>query len=577
MADLKNLLVKSIAKQLKIDPAKVRSLIEVPPSKEFGDYSLPCFVIAKDFGKKPTELAAELVKELSLPRGFSKAEAVGPYVNFYMDSKYVNSIVLSRVLKEGARYGRNNIGKKKRVMIEYSQPNTNKPMHIGHLRNDSIGLSISRIFEFCGYKVIKANLFNDRGIHICQAMLAYKLWGNNETPKKAKMKGDKFVGKYYVMFHQKAKEDPKLNEMAREMLKKWESKDKETLALWKKMRSWVISGFKETYKKFGSEFDVCFFESNFYDKVGDIVKEGLEKGVFFKDKGGAVIARLAPLPDKVILREDGTSIYISNDLVLTKYKIEHYKLDLNIFVVASEQKEYFKQLFRIFELLGYKWYKINEHLCYGLVLLPEGKLKSREGKVIDADDFIDELKELAKKELLKRHEKLSQKEVEKRALAIAIAAIKFYMLKIEPIKDILFEPEKSISFEGGTGPYIQYTYARAKSILRKALDKKPKSKKFNIGKKTNFTLLSDECEKDLIKKLFEFESTVKKSLEERKPNMICNYLLELCECFNSFYHKLPVLDAEKELKEARLALVKAVCIVISNGMYLLGIPILEEM
>lgn len=577
MADLRKMLVESIAKELGLSTGKIDALIEVPKNKEFGDYSLPCFTLAKELNRKATEIASDLVKMLSLPKGFSKAVAVGPYANFYIDQQQIAGLVIKQIIKDGKKYGQNKIGAGKRVMVEYSQPNTNKPLHIGHLRNDSIGLSISRIFGFCGYKVIKANLFNDRGIHICQAILAYKLWGNKETPKSTGLSGDKFVGKYYVMFHQKAKEDPKLNDTAREMLKKWENKDKETIALWKKMRSWVLSGFEKTYKKFGSEFDVYFFESDFYDKVDSIVKEGLEKGVFVKEAGGAIVAKLAPLPDKVILREDGTSIYISNDLVLTKHKIERYKLDINIFVVASEQREYFRQLFRIFELLGYEWHNRNEHLSYGLVLLPGGKLKSREGKVIDAEDFIEEVKELAKKELLKRYDKMIKKELERRALAIAVSAIKFSMLKIEPNKDIMFEPEKSISFEGNTGPYVQYTYARAKSILRKATQGKKGGTKKTVSSDSAMMLLSDEQEKELIVKLKAFEDIVKKAMEERKPSVICNYLIDLCEAFNTFYHKLPVLNADDKLLVARLALVKATGITISNGLYLLGIPVLEEM
>ncbi|MCD6478501.1 MAG: arginine--tRNA ligase [Candidatus Diapherotrites archaeon] len=567
MVDLKKMLAQSLAEQLNLGAALIERLIEVPPSKDLGDYALPCFALARKFKKKPNELASELSEKLSLPEGFSKMQAAGAYLNFFIDTVFLAKEVLSEIMEKKERYGASEIGKGKRVMVEYSQPNTNKPLHIGHLRNDSIGMSISNLFEFCGYDVIRANLMNDRGIHICKAMLAYKLFGNNETPQSSGMKGDALVGKYYVLFHQKAKEMPELNEKARELLRKWEAKDKETIALWKKLRDWVIEGFEQTYKRFGSRFDVVFFESDFYYKVKPIIEEGLAKGVFYKDEKGAIVAKLAPLPDKVVLREDGTSIYISNDLVLTKYKIEHYKLDLNIFVVASEQELYFKQLFKIFELLGYKWHTCNEHLSYGLVLLPEGKLKSREGKVIDADELIANITELARREILKRA-KPNREELEKRALAIALAAIKFAMLKVDPKKNILFEPEKSISFEGSTGPYIQYSYARAKSILRKAGKR---------AKGIDYSLLSSEHEKAIIMKLYEFPNTVLQALNERKPNLICNYLIELCELFNSFYHKLPVLNSEPALREARLALVEATSTVIANGLRLLNIPMLEEM
>jgi len=574
MLYLKQELAKSIAKQFNLDEAMVGELIEVPPSKELGDYSLPCFSLAKKLKKKPQELADDFAKSISLPKGFSKAVAIGPYLNFFIDAKHLSELAIRAVLAERERFGSNNKGKGMRIMIEYSQPNPNKPLHLGHLRNDSIGMAISNIFKFCGYDVIRANLINDRGIHICQAMLAYKLFGNKETPKSTGIKGDKFVGNYYVMFHQKAKENPELNEKARELLQKWEAKDKETIMLWKKMRNWALEGIKQTYKTFGSEFDVFFFESEFYHKVNEIIEEGFKKGIFYKNEKGAIVAKLAPLPDKVVLREDGTSIYISNDLVLTKYKIEHYALDRNIFVVASEQDDYFKQLFRIFELLGYSWHNRNEHLSYGLVLLPEGKLKSREGKVIDADDLIAHIKELAKQEILKRT-KLSGMRLERRALAIALAAIKFAMLRIEPKKTILFEPEKSVSFEGNTGPYVQYTYARAKSILRNARSIEKKGK--NACEKVDYSLLSDEVEREIIKKIYSFGAIVEQALEERKPNVICNYLIELCQLFNTFYHKLPVLEAEHGKREARLCLVEATSIVIANAMRLLNIPVLEEM
>lgn len=567
MIDLKNLLAKSIAEKLNIEENEIAKLIEVPPAEELGDYALACFTLAKKLKKKPVEIANELSKTLSLPKGFAKMESKGAYLNFFIDPAFLAKQVIGEILSKRDRFGASNIGKGKRVMIEYSQPNTNKPLHVGHLRNDSIGMAISNIFEFSGYNVIRANLMNDRGIHICKAMLAYKLFGKNETPETAGIKGDSFVGKYYVLFHEKAKEMPELNEMARELLQKWEAKDKETLALWKKMRDWVIAGFEQTYKRFGSRFDVIFFESDFYYKVKPIIEEGLAKGVFYKDEKGAIVAKLSPLPDKVVLREDGTSIYISNDLVLTKHKIEHYNLDLNIFVVASEQELYFKQLFKIFELLGYKWHNINEHLSYGLVLLREGKLKSREGKVIDADELIDNVSKLAKKEILKRT-KLSKEELENRALAIALAAIKFSMLRVDPKKNILFEPEKSISFEGSTGPYVQYTYARARSILRKAGEK---------SLQADLSLLNSDLERAIVKRLFLFPNVIQNALNERKPNLICNYLIELSELFNSFYHKLPVLKAEPELRKARLMLVEATSIVIANALRLLNIPILEEM
>ncbi len=528
--------------------------LELPP-KGIADFALPCF----SFSKNPVEEAKKLAEKFSKKIGknslIKEIKAQGPYVNFYVNNKVLASSVIKEILKN-ERYGS---GKNKgRVMVEYSAPNSNKPLHIGHLRNDSIGMSISRILEYSGFKVIKANLINDRGIHICKVMVAYEKWDGKKHGK-----GDKFVGNLYVMFEKN--KTPSLEEKAKEFLKKWEQGDKKTRALWKKLNSMAIKGIKQTYKKFGSEFDVWFFESEFYNKVEPIIQLGLKKGIFKRigEKGIIAVLEKYGLPNKIVIREDGTSVYIANDLALTKHKFEKFKLDKSIWCVAYEQNLYFKQLFKIFELLGFKWAEKCHHLSYGLVNLPSGRLKSREGNVVDADDLIDEMTKLALKEIKKRYKNLSKKECDKRAKEIALASIKFFFLKNEPLKDMLFDPEKAISFEGNTGPYLQYTYARAKSILRKS------DKKALIKGELN------ENEFEIIKKLSLFPLIVKRSAENLKPNYLVNYLLELAMMFNEYYHSTKVIGSPNE--EIRLSLIQCIANVIKKGLWLLGINVLEEM
>lgn len=563
-------IAKAVSVSAGIPEKKALELIEKPPDRKFGDFSLPCFVLCKK-GEKANEKAKALGGKLKKPKGITKIEVVGPYINFFIDETSLTEKCIKKILKEKENYGKRNIGANKRVMVEYSAPNANKPLHLGHLRNDCIGMAISNLFEFNGYKVIRANLVNDRGIHICQAMLAYKKFGKNLTPKQAGVKGDKFVGDFYVKFNEKVKENPALKDEAMEMLKKWEERDKETIKLWKKMRSWVLDGFKQTYKKFGSRFDYIFFESDYYDKARPLIEQGLKKGVFEKTKEGAIIARLKKygLPDKTVLRADGTSIYITNDLALTKHKQEAFHLDKSIFCVASEQDLYFKQLFKILELLGFSWAKNCEHLSYGLVFLPEGKMKSREGKIIDADDLIASIQGLAEKEVKKRFKNLSKTEIEKRAEAIALAAIKFAMLRIDHRKNFTFVPEQSISFEGESGPYLQYTYARAKSILRKAGKK--------TFKKVDFSNLSEKREKELVKMLASYPGLVETALQKRNIHLLCHFLLGLAETFNTYYHETRVIGSGSDVESARLALVNAVSTVLKSGLLLLNIPVLEEM
>jgi len=454
-------------------------------------------------------------------------------------------------------------------MIEYSQPNTNKPQHLGHVRNDLLGMSLSNILQWTGYKIIKANLINDRGIHICKSMLAYQKWGNNQEPD---VKGDHFVGKYYVMYAQKLKENPDLEKEAQDLLVKWEAGDKETIDLWKKMVDWCVKGFDQTYKDLGIEFDKVYFESQIYKEGKDIILDSLKKGTVTKDKKGAVIAELEPdLPNKVLLRSDGTSIYITQDIGLAVKKFKDYKLDKSIYVVGSEQNLYFKQLFAVLDLLGYPGVEKCYHLSYGMVYLPEGKMKSREGTVVDADDLITEVKDLSREELKKRYKEITEDELEKRAEQIGMGALKFMLLKQNPERDMTYDPKESISFEGETGPYLQYSHARICSILRKNETKDTKQEDID------FSLFKEKVEFNLINKLFTYKQVVEDAANQYKPSLISRYLLDLTQLFNEFYHSCPVLKAEDNLKKARLLLIDKTKHVIKDALSLLGIDAPERM
>ncbi|MCX6800652.1 MAG: arginine--tRNA ligase [Candidatus Diapherotrites archaeon] len=557
-----------LAKEIGLEKTEIGGLLVKPP-QGMGDYSFPCFRVSKQLKEAPEAVSKRLAGKISADF-LEKVESKGAYLNFFVEKEAIASSTIKKILSK--KWSFSNAGKGK-VMVEYSSPNTNKPLHVGHLRNNSLGAAVSNILEEAGYKVIKANLINDRGIHICKAMIAYEMFAKGKTPKSEGLKSDHFVGGMYVLFNEKAKEDSSLEEKAQGMLRAWEKGDRKTIALWKKMNDWALSGIKETYKEFGTEFDIWFKESETFRKGSGakIIEEGLKKRIFSKEDDGSVLATLEPeLQNKVLVRKDGTSLYITNDLGLTEEKFEKFKLDKCVWVVANEQDLYFKQLFKIFEKLDRKWAKNCFHLNYGYVSLPSGRMKSREGNVVDADDLILEIKKLAEKEIEARYKKISEKEKKERAKAIALAAIKFYLLRNDAKKDMVFEPEKSISFDGETGPYVQYSYARARSILRKAGKKKAK-----VSKK-DFVLLTHEKEKELLVALANFDEAVSKSISELSPHHVAHALLAVSERFNSFYQHLSVLEGGKE-KNARLALVEATSIVLKKGLEILEIEALEEM
>ncbi|MFH1439242.1 MAG: arginine--tRNA ligase [Candidatus Woesearchaeota archaeon] len=570
-------------------------VLSKPKIPEHGDYAFPCFQLAKEWKKSPQEIAQELGRKIPLTKLIEKIHILGPFVNFFINKKEFAKVVLNAIYKEKHKYGRPAKSRKEKVMVEFCSPNTNKPLHLGHVRNCVIGDSVSKILYFQGNKVTKANLVNDRGVHICKSMLAYQKWGNGKLPD---IKSDFFVGKYYVMFAQKSEEMNKsknkdgeeyepdqLEKEAQLMLQKWEQGDREIIKLWKKMNSWVYEGFNETYKSLGVSFDKFYYESKIYKDGKDIILDGLDKKKFEKDETGAIIANLEKykLPNKVLMRGDGTALYITQDIFLAKKKIEDYKLDQSIYVVGSEQNMHFERLFKIIEVLGYKWAKNLKHLSYGMVYLPEGKMKSREGKVVDADDLVREMKELARFQIKERHKDLTDKEADERAGIIGLGALKFFLLKTDFVKDIYYNPEESISFEGETGPYVQYTHARICSIMKK-LDELAKTEvdssfyKFDAKfvKSVKFEVY-EEKENEIIKMLSNFPYTAEDAASHLKPSLITRYLLDLSQKVNEFYHSSPILKAPDDLLRARILLAYSAKQVIETGLKLLGIDAPDEM
>ncbi|PIN71803.1 arginine--tRNA ligase, partial [Candidatus Pacearchaeota archaeon CG11_big_fil_rev_8_21_14_0_20_30_13] len=438
--------------EVKFEEDKIKSSIEVPKDYSKGDFAFPCFVLASTMKMPPHEIAIQIREAIgNPPLDFESIETEGAYINFFSNRKILALRIISKIKRLGSNFGKSDFGKKEKVMVEFPSPNTNKPLHLGHLRNMSIGESISRISEFNGEKIIRTNLNNDRGIHICKSMLAYKKWGKGKKPSK-KIKSDHLVGDFYVKYSKKEKVDPKIEKEAHDMLGKWESGDKETILLWKKMNKWALDGFKETYKNFGIKHDKEYFESNIYTKGREIILKGVEKGIFEKIEDGSVKLDLKKegLGEKYLLRADGTSLYITQDIYLAYLKQKEFHLTKSYYVVGNEQNYHFDVLFNVLKKLEITLNGLK-HVSYGMVNLPEGKMKSREGIVVDADDLLQKMKKLAEKEIIKRG-KISKKELEKRSHLISLAAIKYFLLKVDSKKDMLFNPKESISFDGNTGP-----------------------------------------------------------------------------------------------------------------------------
>ena len=576
--------------ELYMEKVPVSSVTINETRKEFeGDLTIVVFPVTRFSKKSPEETARELRTYLQENHEeIIRFNVVKGFLNLVVSDRYWLERVKEISGAEKYGYAAPN-GQK--VMIEYSSPNTNKPLHLGHVRNNLLGYSVSCIMEAAGYEVIKTNLVNDRGIHICKSMLAWLRFGDGESPATAGMKGDHFVGKFYVLFDKKYKEQVKglmdvgmteeeakyaspLMREAREMLRQWEEGVEEVVDFWKIMNGWVYEGFDVTYKKLGVDFDKVYYESETYLLGKDIVNEGLEKGVFFRKPDGAVWIDLSGegLDEKLLLRADGTSVYITQDLGTAQLKYDDFKMDKSVYVVGNEQDYHFKVLSLILKKLGRPWANGVHHLSYGMVDLPSGKMKSREGTVVDADDIIDEMVSKAKQNTLElgKAENLPEAEKEELFRKVGMGALKYFLLRVDPKKRLLFDPNESIDLQGHTGPFIQYTYARIRSVLEKS---GAREAAFDLE---GLSLNTDE--KNLIVLLNKFGESIQESAREYNPAVTANYLYDLAKTYNKFYHDNSILKAdEDQVRQFRLVLSAITADVISRGMALLGIEVPEQM
>ena len=571
--------------------------------KEFeGNLTLVVFPFLKISRKKPDETAREIGEYIKQNcEAIADFNAVGGFLNLVIDKKAWLALLNEMNLNE--KFGEKPVTETSPlVMIEYSSPNTNKPLHLGHVRNNLLGWSLAQIMEANGNRVVKTNIVNDRGIHICKSMLAWLKFGNGETPETSGKKGDHLIGDYYVAFdkhyraevaelkakyvaegmdeeqaEKKAKEESPLIKEAHEMLVKWEQNDPEVRALWKKMNDWVYAGFDETYKALGVGFDKIYYESNTYLVGKKKVEEGLAKGLFFRKDDNSVWADLTNegLDQKLLLRSDGTSVYMTQDIGTAEMRFNDFPIDKMIYVVGNEQNYHFQVLSILLDRLGFKWGKELVHFSYGMVELPNGKMKSREGTVVDADDLIAAMVADAKQtsEELGKFKDMSEEERNEIARIVGLGALKYFILKVDARKNMLFNPEESIDFNGNTGPFIQYTYARIRSILRKA-----QAEGINIPATLADTMPLNEKEIELIQKLNEFGAAVEQAGKDYSPSGIANYCYELTKAFNQFYHDYSILGADtEEEKVVRLVLAQNVGKTLKNGMALLGIEVPERM
>lgn len=568
-----------------------------------GNLTLVTFPLLKISHKKPEETAQELGEYLK-----KNCKAVA---DFNVVKGFLNLVIaqaawtgLLNDINADEKFGEKRVtADSPLVMIEYSSPNTNKPLHLGHVRNNLLGWSLAQLMEANGNKVVKTNIVNDRGIHICKSMLAWLKWGNGITPEKAGKKGDHLIGDFYVLFDkhfkeecrqlqeqyekegmtpdaakEKAEQEAPLIKDAHEMLVKWEQGDPEVRALWEKMNSWVYAGFDETYKALGVSFDKIYYESNTYLVGKKKVEEGLEKGLFFRKDDNSVWADLTKegLDQKLLLRKDGTSVYMTQDIGTAEMRFNDFPIDKMIYVVGNEQNYHFQVLSILLDRLGFKWGKDLVHFSYGMVELPNGKMKSREGTVVDADDLVASMIENAKKlseDKVNKLEAITEEEKNEIARIVGMGALKYFILKVDARKNMLFNPEESIDFNGNTGPFIQYTYARIRSILRKAA-----AQDILLPASLTDDAPLNEKEIELIQKLNDFGTAVAQAGIDYSPSGIANYCYELTKEFNQFYHDYSILSADTEAEKiTRLVLAKNVAKVIRNGMALLGIEVPERM
>ena len=574
-------------------PEKNQIQIQNTRKELTGDVTLVVFPFLSISRKSPEKTGEEIgnyiQKEIAYVESFN---VIKGFLNLIISTDYW----LENLLEA---YGNNDFGvnvtnpNSPTVMIEYSSPNTNKPLHLGHIRNNLLGYSISEIVKANGFNVVKTNIVNDRGIHICKSMYAWQKWGNGKTPENTGIKGDHLVGEFYVEFdkqykseiaelikkgHSKEEAESKAPSIiaARELLVKWEAKDPETVQLWKTMNNWVYDGFDVTYYMLGVDFDKIYYESDTYLVGKEEVLRGVSEDIFYQKEDNSVWADLTSegLDHKILLRNDGTSVYITQDIGTAKMRYNDYRIDKMIYVVGNEQNYHFQVLSILLDKLGFEWGKDLYHFSYGMVELPSGKMKSREGTVVDADDLITEMIQEARKMSaeLGKLESLSEEEAESTFRMIALGALKYFILKVDPKKNMMFNPEESIDFNGNTGPFIQYTYARIKSVLRKAHDKN-----IDIIHQMNNLNISVK-EKELLKKITLFPSVVKEAGENYSPALIANYTYDLAKEFNQFYHDYSILsEPESDLRNFRLILTSTVGNIIRRGMNLLGIEMPERM
>ena len=575
-----------------IDP----SLVQLQNTrKEFeGDITLVVFPFVRMSKKTPEQTAAEIGDYLQQNVAeVDKFNVVKGFLNLVISSEYWISVLnsVSSVPNFGITEPTES---SKLVMVEYSSPNTNKPLHLGHIRNNLLGFSLSEILKANGSKVVKTNIVNDRGIHICKSMYAWKMWGNGQTPENTGIKGDHLVGNFYVRFDQEykkeiasliekgeTKENAEQNASsmmgAREMLLKWEAKDPEIIELWKMMNQWVYAGFDVTYKALGVDFDKIYYESETYLYGKDEVLRGLNEGVFYQKEDSSVWADLSAegLDQKILLRSDGTSVYMTQDIGTARERFLDYPIDKMIYVVGNEQNYHFQVLSILLDKLGFEFGKGLHHFSYGMVELPQGKMKSREGTVVDADDLMAEMIEVSRKtsEELGKLEGYTTEQAAETYTMIALGALKYFMLKVDPKKNMLFNPEESIDFNGNTGPFIQYTYARIRSVLRKAADRG-----IEFNRTTESGLIIGTKELQLIKAISQFPVAIKEAGDNYSPALIANYIYELVKDFNQFYHECPILIEENiETRNLRLVIAETIGKIIKTGMKLLGIDVPERM
>lgn len=597
--------------------------IEFPSDRSHGDLTINAFLIAKEIRAHPEMIAEELARALSGLGPIESAASVKGFVNLRLATEVVFLGSVPLAISNPRAFMATGNFRDLRLMVEYSAPNTNKPLHLGHMRNNFLGHSLSLILENAGATVVKANLYNDRGTHICKSMLAYQKYGAGATPASEGRKGDHFVGDYYVLFERKFGEQverfiadhpedlekwtsghrtdrkgrplpPKeiaqnyrsyfreegferipLGAECQEMLRAWERGDPEVVRLWELMNGWAIEGFEQTYRDEGVDFDVVYRESETYALGREIILQGLERGVFHRREDGAIEIdlRAEKLDRKVVLRSDGTSVYITQDIGTTHRKAEEHQLDGQVWVVGNEQRYHFQVLFKILERLGYPWADRLHHLAYGMVHLPDGKMKSREGRVVDADDLLAEVVALAAREIRDRDpaSEIPEAEVEARAKAIGLSSLRFMLLKVSPMNDMVFNPEESVSFEGDTGARVLYAYARLKSMLIDGAEEPGASE-------SDLALLVEPSERNLALDLLGFPEAASRAAREYNPSVIANYLIEIVRDLNRFYDRCPVLrESDPALRRARLALCEAAANLIERGAGLLGMPLLDRM